>query len=452
MNIRTRFAPSPTGLLHVGNIRTALVNKLFALKHQGEFILRIDDTDRARSTKEFEESIIYDLNWLGYEYSEIYWQSKRVEKYMEAIERLKKIGRLYECFETEEELNIKRKFQLSNGRPPIYDRAALKLTSKQRQDLTESGRKPHYRFRLDDSLVEWKDMIKGITHFDVTHISDPVILKEDGSMTYMLCSCVDDIDMKISHVIRGEDHVTNTAIHVQIIAALGAKSPEFGHLSLIKTKEEKISKRIGGGSVKELREQKNIEPMSINSFFANLGTHNKIAPYKNLSDLVKIFDIGKFGTSPTNYSETELEQLNHKYIMSLEFEEIEGRLNNANSKKFSKEFWNTIRTNVRSLKEAEDWWDICYNYAFARPEADDLIVLKKAIESIRDLEFNKDLWIVWTNKIKEKTGRVGKSLYMPLRRAITGLDHGPELSDLILLMGKEKIINRLEDSIKSLDN
>ncbi|MDX1924485.1 MAG: glutamate--tRNA ligase [Rickettsiaceae bacterium] len=447
MKVRTRFAPSPTGMLHVGNARTALINKLFAIKNNGEFILRIDDTDLVRSKKEYEENIIKDLKWLGIEWTEIYWQSKRLAEYEKAKQKLIDSGRLYECFETPEELEIKRKFLLSSGRPPIYDRASLKLTESQKEAYKAVGRKPHYRFKLDGSIVEWKDMIRAIVHFEVANISDPILIKEDGTMTYMLCSCVDDIDFQISHVIRGEDHVSNTAIQIQIMRALDAKHPIFGHLSLIKTQEEKISKRAGGFEIASLREASHLEPMSINSFFANIGTKNPVIPYMSLNDLAKDFEISNFGLSPTNYFPQDLEKLNHKLLITLTYEEVRESLAKIGADKVTEEFWYVVRPNLLRLSDAKIWWDICYSYNISSPEPDSLDVLEVARDLLNDIELDQTTWREWTKKIKEKTGKSGQALYMPLRRSITGVEHGPELSDIILLIGKENILNRLNDTI-----
>jgi glutamyl-tRNA synthetase len=444
MNVKTRFAPSPTGMLHVGNARTALINKLFALKYSGEFILRIDDTDLVRSKKEYEEAIKNDLKWLGIDWSKIEWQSKRLKRYDEIKEHLIKIGRLYECYETQEELEIKRKLQLSSGKPPIYDRSALKLTDENKEKYKLMGRKPHYRFKLEGEKIEWQDLVKGLVHFEVANISDPIVIREDGTMTYMICSTVDDVDMEITHVIRGEDHVTNTAIQIQIFEALGAKHPEFGHLSLVKTKDDKISKRVGGFEISSLRDEKCIESMTINSFFANIGTSNHVLPYKDLVNLANDFDIGKFSKSPTTYIPDELEILNHKLLLSLEYEDIKERLEQINASHIDKDFWNGVRPNLKFLSDVKIWWDICHNYKKYDVSQDDIELLKFAKNSLANLSISENTWKEWTEIIKSNTGRSGKHLYMPIRQALTGMDHGPELANLIPLIGKEEILKRLE--------
>jgi glutamyl-tRNA synthetase len=444
MIVKTRFAPSPTGMLHVGNARTALINKLFALKHSGEFILRIDDTDLVRSKKEYEEAIKQDLKWLGIDWSKIEWQSKRLSRYEEVKNHLINNGRLYECYETPEELEIKRKLQLSSGKPPIYDRSALKLSEENKEKYKSQGRKPHYRFKLEGSKIEWQDMVKGSVHFEVSNISDPIVIREDGSMTYMICSTVDDVDMEITHVIRGEDHVTNTAIQIQIFEALNSKHPEFGHLSLVKTKDDKISKRIGGFEIASLRDEKCIEAMSINSFFGSIGTSNQVVPYKTLVDLAKEFDITKFSKSPTTYVPEELDVINHKLLLSLEYEDVQDRLVEIGASEVDKDFWIGVRPNLKFLSDVKLWWDICHNYTKFKVSKVDIELLSVAKNSLIDLTISELTWKEWTEIIKSKTGRSGKQLYMPIRQALTGMDHGPELANLIPLIGKDEIIKRLE--------
>jgi len=293
----TRFAPSPTGFLHIGNARTALINWLYARKYNGKFILRIDDTDITRSTEEYKNAIIRDLKWLGLEWDESFNQNSRLNNYLIAKEKLLHSGRLYPCYETPEELAIKRKLQLSRGLPPIYDRASLKLTQDQIAAYEKMGRKPHYRFMVQDSEIKWHDMVKGIINYQGSNLSDPIIIRGDGTMTYMLCSTIDDIDYKISHIIRGEDHVSNTAIQIQMFEAFGTKAPDFGHLSLVKAKDDKISKREGGFDIANLRDNKGLEAMAINSFFALVGSSNNVVPNYNLQQLLDKFDISTYSIS-----------------------------------------------------------------------------------------------------------------------------------------------------------
>lgn len=446
MKVKTRFAPSPTGNLHVGNVRTALINYILALKMGGDFILRIDDTDLVRSKKEYEDSIVKDLKWLGFNWNEIYHQSKRLDKYEIVKNNLINAGRLYECFETQEELEIKRRFLLSSGKPPIYDRSALKLTKEQKKDYINIGRKPHYRFKLNEGDIEWIDLIKGRVHFNSSNLSDPILIREDGSMTYMLCSTVDDSEMGITHIIRGEDHVSNTAIQVQLFEAIGSYPPEFGHLSLVKSKDSKISKRDGGYEISSLREDKFIDEMAVNSFFSNLGTSNQIIAYKSLQELVDNFDIANFSKSPTTYLENDLEILNHKLLIQLEFNDVKDKLSKIGLNKIDANFWNAIRPNLKTIMDAKYWWDICHNYSIASINTEDKDFLISACELLPEGILNEGSWKIWTALLKQKTGRSGKNLFMPLRQVITGMTHGPELNNLLPLIGRDEIINRIKKS------
>ncbi|MDX1916428.1 MAG: glutamate--tRNA ligase [Rickettsiaceae bacterium] len=447
MKVRTRFAPAPTGMIHVGNARTALINKLFALKNGGVFILRMDDTDTQRSKTQFAEGIIEDLKWLGLDWEEIYHQSLRLPKYQEAKEILIRDGRLYECYESQEELELKRKLLLSSGRPPIYDRAGMHLTDSQKTDYRNSGRKPHYRFKIDNTLVEWMDMIKGPMFFDAANLSDPIIIKEDGSMTYMLATCVDDIDLNITHVIRGEDHVSNTAIQIQIMRALGGKAPSFGHLSLIKSEDDKISKRIGGFDIKSLREESLLEPMAINSLLANIGTKNQILPYKKLEDLLSVFDMANFGTSPTTYSQKDLETLNHKLILSMSYKDVKASLKNLGAEYVTPSFWELAQPNLKTVDDIKLWWKICYDHKKVEVNSGSIFILEATKEALEKIELSINNWPAIIRYIKDKTGVSGKALFAPLRIALTGLDYGPELSDLLCAIGKEEIRKRLIEII-----
>ncbi len=448
MTVKTRFAPSPTGMLHIGNARTALINMLYARHFGGKFILRIDDTDLIRSKKEYEEAIKYDLGWLGINWDETFSQSDRLANYAIAKEKLIGSGRLYECYETPEELEIKRKLQLSSGMPPIYDRAALKISEEQKEKYKNSGRKPHYRFKLEGDILEWEDLIKGIMHFEVVNISDPIVIREDGSMTYMISSTVDDIDSGITHVIRGEDHVTNTAIQVQLFEALNSKPPKFGHLSLVKAKDEKISKRAGGYEIASLREEKHIEAMSINSFFANIGTSNNLIPYSNISELIKKFDIKKFSLSATTYMPEDLERLNEKLIHSLIFAEAKERLKEMGIENISEEFWYAVRPNLKIIADVKIWWDICHNFTICKALQEDKEFLIQASELLPRGAIDETSWKEWTSLLQRNTDRNGKSLFMPIRKALTAMEHGPELAKLLPLIGRDEIINRLNAAIK----
>lgn len=438
----TRFAPSPTGKLHVGNARAALINFLYAKKHEGTFILRIDDTDLVRSTDEFKEAIKSDLKWLGFDWDQTFEQSSRLMRYQEIKEQLLKIGRLYPCYETAEELEIKRKIQLSAGKPPIYDRASLKISDSQKADYESKGRKCHYRFLVEDSPIEWDDMVKGRLHYDGKNISDPIVIREDGSMTYMLCSTVDDVDYDISHIIRGEDHVSNTAIQKQMFEALGHKAPIFGHLSLVKSQTEKISKREGGFDIESMRNDVGLEPMAINSFFANIGTSHPVMPYMDMNDLVNSFDISAFSKSPTTYMPDELIRLNHKMVVNMEYEDVLDKLNLMGAAHISKDFWYAVRANLETAKDVIDWWKICHELPKIDKELDKNL-LKTAAKLLPKDSIDNESWGVWTKAISHETGLKGKDLYLPLRIALTGMEHGPEMGKLLPLIGYENVMERL---------
>jgi glutamyl-tRNA synthetase len=441
MTIKTRFAPSPTGMLHVGNARTAIINYLYARKYSGIFILRLDDTDSERSLDKYKESIKNDLKFLGLEWDLEFKQSDRYERYNEIKKILLSKNRLYPCFETSEELEIKRKLQLSSGKPPIYDRSALLLTDEQINNLIKSGKKPHYRFFIDNRPIIWNDLIKNDLHYDGSNLSDPIVIREDGSMTYMLCSVIDDIDYDITHIIRGEDHVSNTAIQMQMFEALNSTCPTFGHLSLVTSKDEKISKRNGGFEIATLRDNLSLEPMSINSFFSFIGSSKIIYPYKNLKDLILEFNIKYFSKSPTIYMQEDLERLNHKLLLKLEFSDIKEKLKLLNLEdKINEQFWLIVRPNLKNLKELEDWWNICHHHKKVENLDKDLLSIAA---DLLPHEIDINSWHNWTKNISNQTGIVGKQLFQTLRLAITSRASGPEMSNILLLIGREEIIKRL---------
>lgn len=437
----TRFAPSPTGKLHIGNVRTALINWLYAKKYGGKFILRMDDTDVARSKEEYKQEIERDLKWLGLEWDSSFNQLSRITRYEECKQKLIASGRLYACYETPEELEIKRKFQLSSGKPPIYDRAALKLTKEQIENYQKQGRKAHYRFLVKDKDIIWQDMVKGEIKYAGGNLSDPVIIRADGTMTYMLCSTIDDIDYNITHVIRGEDHVSNTAIQIQMFEALDAVPPTFGHLSLVKAKEDKISKREGGYDIESMRYEKCLEAMAISSFLALIGTSNHVVIHKNLTDLVAQFDINSYSKSPTTFMPEELDQLNHKLVITLEFEEIQNFLTEHNLSKIDKSFWLAVRPNLQKLSDLKEWWQICH----APEQVDDLDhELLQTSAKLLPAEITNSTWQEWTTQISKASGKKGKELFLPLRLALTGKTSGPELKDLLPLLSRDEILARLK--------
>ena len=440
MTIKTRFAPSPTGHLHVGNIRTALHNWMFAQKEGGTFLLRLDDTDAERSKEEYVEAIRADLAWLGLTADEEQRQSARFDRYEEQLEKLKAAGRVYPAYETAQELDLKRKIQLGRGKPPIYDRAALDLTAEQISAIEAEGRKPHWRFQLDHATpITWTDRIRGDQHFDPALLSDPVIRREDGSWLYMLPSAIDDVDMDITHVVRGEDHVANTAVQIQMFDALGAKPPEFAHEALLVGTEGKLSKRLGSLGVSSFRE-KHIEPQAIVALLARIGTSDPVEPVTEVAPLIATFDFARFGRAPARFDEEELAQLNQKIVHMLDYDAVKGRLPDA----MDAAAWDVIRPNLHDMHDVDQWWQVMTGPVTA-PDmpAEDREFLAIAHKALEELEASDDLWKGLTGALKEATGRKGKPLFMPLRQALTGLDHGPDMNALLPLIGKEAALARL---------
>ncbi|QWB86438.1 Glutamate--tRNA ligase 1 [Rickettsia parkeri] len=439
----TRFAPSPTGMLHVGNIRAALLNWLYAKKHNGQFILRFDDTDLERSKQEYKDAIEEDLKFLNINWDQTFNQLSRLSRYDAITNLLLDKKRLYACYETPEELELKRKFQLSKGLPPIYDRASLNLTEEQAKKYIEQGRKPHYRFLVNHKPISWHDMIKGEVKYDGKALSDPIVIRADGSMTYMLCSVIDDIDYDITHIIRGEDHVSNTAIQMQMFEALNTTPPTFGHLSLIINKDEKISKRVGGFEIATLRKEIGIEAMAIASFFSLLGSSAQILPYKSMEKLANQFEISSFSKSPTIYQPEDLERLNHKLLISLDFDTVKERLKEIDAEYIDENFWLSVSPNLQKLRDVKDWWEICHQTPNVENLNLDKEYLKQAAELLPKGEITKDSWSIWTKEITNRTGRKGKELFLPLRLALTARESGPEIASVLPLIDREEIIKRL---------
>lgn len=432
-----RFAPSPTGYLHVGNVRTALINWLFARKTGGRFMLRIDDTDTGRSKQEFEDAIAEDLAWLGLTWDSSFKQSERFARYDLAIEALKAAGRLYPCYEKPEELEIKRKMQTGRGLPPVYDRASLKLTEAQKAEYEKEGRKPHWRFLLTEKEVKWNDLVRGESKFNPTHMSDPVLIREDGVPLYTLASVVDDGEMNVTHIVRGEDHVSNTAVQVQIFEALGFSVPQFAHTALLKTKEGELSKRVGGSDIRSMRVQ-GIMPMAINSLLAKIGTSDPVEAVETLQALVESFDFAKFGRAPANFDMEELHKLNEKLIRTLPFSQVKDRLPISDEA-----FWHSIRSNIKSLDEANDWWRIVNEEVSAPLAPEDHDFLKQSAALLPPEPWDEGTYNAWIEQVKNASGRKGKPLFMPIRLALTGMEHGPELKALLPLLGREKTLARL---------
>lgn len=446
-NVKVRFAPSPTGFLHVGNCRTALINWLFARHMGGIFLLRLDDTDLERSEERFTQGIHSDLAWLGLTHDEYQKQSDRLDRYMEVAQVLKEKGRLYACYETPEELEFKRKLQLSRGVPPIYDREGLRLTDQQKAAYAAEGRKPHWRFKLETQRIVWEDMVRGPVHFEGTNLSDPVLIRADGSPVYTLASVIDDLDMHITHIIRGEDHVTNTAIQIDLLEAISEQPNKiiFGHLSHVLDAEGGgLSKRIGSMGVKELRAE-GILPIAINSLLAKIGTADPVQPYQTLQELVDSFDISKFSRSPSKFSFAELEILNHKILQHLPFSELKKHVDVG---AMDEAFWNVICGNIQKLSEIAHWWDICRGEIQPVIQPEDKAYLENALKLLPVGPWTENPWEEWIKNIKGTfPERKGPQLFKPLRQALTGQDHGPELKLLLELMGSEIAKNRLNQAL-----
>ncbi|MDG1286524.1 MAG: glutamate--tRNA ligase [Rickettsiales bacterium] len=440
MTVSVRFAPSPTGLLHVGNLRTALINWLFARKHGGQFILRFDDTDVERSKTEYEDGIREDLQWLGLGWDREFRQQERMEHYERAKNRLIESDHLYPCYETAEELDIKRKMLASRGKPPIYDRAALKLTKDQIEEFEAEGRTPHWRFKLNDKDIEWDDLIRGHQKLRTAHISDPVLVRADGVPLYTLSSTVDDGETGTTHILRGEDHVTNTAVQIQIFEALGYEPPIFSHNALLQMKDTKLSKRTGeGGTVVGLRND-GYEAMSVNSLLARLGTSDSVEAFLKIEDLITQFDINKFGRAAANYDEGELARLNHSILSVSHFNEVKDRVAEIGLPQIDETFWNSTRPNLQKLADIKDWWQILKEPLEPSIDAEDSDYCAQAAAAIDNVESFKE----WTNMLKETSGRKGKQLFMPLRKALTGREDGPEMARVFELLPKETAIERLK--------
>ena len=441
MTVITRFAPSPTGLLHLGNIRTALINWLYARTHNGKFILRIDDTDQERSKDEYISKIKYDLEWLGIDYDDTFNQSSRFEGYREQFEKLKADGRIYPCYETPEELERKRKLQMASGGKQVYDRSSLSLTDEEKRAYEDDGRKPHWRFLLQTERLKWNDLLKGELDIDLTSLSDPVLFREDGVPLYTFSSAVDDIDYNITNVIRGDDHTSNTAVQIEIINAIDKNRITFAHHALLKASSgDKLSKRDNVISIDSFRKL-NIEPLAILSLLATIGTSQSIELKDSINQIISEFKLETISTSPGRIEIDVLNALNKKQVQKLNFDDVKERLKNVDEK-IDEKFWNTIRSNLETVEGVKQWSDIVFDSKLI--EAEDKEYIKSAMELIPDDPWDENTWELWTSAIKEKTGRKGKELFLPLREAFTGMSHGPEMKLLIQLIGREKILERVK--------
>ncbi len=448
MTTITRFAPSPTGLLHVGNIRTALHNWMLARQSGGRFVLRIDDTDAARSREDYVEAIRADLTWLGLDWDQEERQSARLARYDAAFAALLAAGRIYPCYESAQELEIKRKIALGRGLPPIYDRAALKLTEAERAAKEAEGTPAHWRFLLDHAEpIAWPDGIRGPQKFDPAQLSDPVIRRADGSWLYMMPSAVDDIDMGVTQVLRGEDHVTNTAVQIQIFTALfaagfaatdsAAKSvPAFAHEALLVGAEGKLSKRLGSLGCDAFRER-GIEPAAIIALLARLGTSQPVEPIADRGALTASFDLATFGRAPARFDEADLERINTAIVHALPYDAVRDRLPAG----MDEAGWHAVQPNLAHVGEAAEWWRLVTG-PIAQPDfaPEDRAFLA---EAARLLAWGDNPWGDLTASLKEATGRKGKPLFLPLRQALTGMDHGPDMSELLPLIGEAEARARL---------
>ena len=439
-----RFAPSPTGRLHVGNVRTALINWLFAKGQQGKFILRIDDTDTERSTQEYEDGIRTDLTWLVLVWDDSFSQSKRFAEYDAAADKLREMGLLYPCYETADELDRKRKIALSRGRPPVYDRAALELSDEDKAKLEAEGRTPHWRFKLSGGRVEWTDLVRGDQSIDTSSLSDPILIREDGSYLYTLPSVVDDIEAKITHVVRGEDHVTNSGAQIEIFKALGGTAPDMAHTPLlIGADGQGLSKRLGSLSMGELRAQ-GYEPMAVSSLLAKIGTSDNVEARETLGQLVAEFDFGKIGRAPARFDETELLSLNAAILHGLPFEAVKDRLADVDPRAADEAFWTVVRENCSLLPDVAAWVETVFGEITPLVDAEDKDFVATAATLLPEGDLKGESWSQWANAVKAETGRKGRGLFMTLRKALTGQEHGPDMGALLPLIGRERALKRLQ--------
>ena len=433
----TRFAPSPTGYIHVGNLRTALMNYLIARKAGGAFILRIDDTDQERSKQEYVDGIMQDLDWLGLHWDRVERQSDRLDRYGDAADRLRAIGRFYEAFETPTELDLKRKKQLNMGNPPVYDRAALNLSAGEKDKLRGERGPGVWRFLLDQKRIDWTDGILGDISIDAASVSDPVLIRGDGQVLYTLASVVDDMEMGVTDIVRGSDHVTNTATQIQIIEALGGSSPNFAHHSLLTGPQgESLSKRLGTLALRDLRER-GIQPMALLSLMARLGSSDPVEMRTDMAALIDGFDIGHFGSAPTKFDAEDLMPLTAHYLQSLSYSKVSKDVAEIGvPDDLAESFWNVVKDNIATIHDLNGWWDLVSNGADPDIDSEDTEFVETALSILPPLPYSADTWSNWTAAVKEATGRKGRGLFMPLRKALTGRAHGPDMSKLMPLLQK----------------
>jgi glutamyl-tRNA synthetase len=438
MSVVTRFAPSPTGRLHVGNIRTALHNYLFAQKNGGKFILRIDDTDAERSTADFDQAIRDDLEWMGLTADLIVRQSERFDLYEREFQRLKEAGRVYPCYETPEELELRRKVLLGRGLPPVYER-------KPADAPIPEGRAPHWRFKLDhDAPIAWIDLIRGPQAFDPKLLSDPVVRREDGSWLYLLPSVIDDVDVGVTHIVRGEDHVSNSATQTQMFEALGAKPPHFAHEALLVASEGKLSKRLGSYGAEHLRAE-GVEPMAMLSVLARIGTSQPVEPVTSLGELAESFDFSTFGRAPAHFDSNEVELVNARLLHKLDYAAVANRLPDG----ATEQDWLLLRPNLERLSDFADWFAVLHG-EIDPPELahEERLLVKDAAGAAERLDWGAEPWRALTEEVKSATGKKGRELFHPLRLALTGRESGPEMAGLVAAMGRDRAVRRLEAAAK----
>ena len=442
--MKLRFAPSPTGNLHVGNVRTLLLNWLFAKKHNASFLLRFDDTDVERSKTEYRDQIKADMAWLGLTFDDEVQQSDRLHLYNDAAEKLKASGRLYPCYETKAELDFKRKRQLSQGKPPVYDRAALRLTPEDIKDFEDEGRIPHWRFKLDESAtISWHDAAHGDISFEAKHFSDPILIRENGAPVYTLSGVVDDMDLNITHIVRGDDHISNTAIQIQLIEALGGKGTDFvfAHLPLLTGEGgEALSKRLGSLGIKDLRAEA-FEAMAVVNYIGGLGNSIDHDVAVTMDEFVNTFSLETYGRSSPQFIMADLLRANEKYLHAVSFEAIQSRLSEHGFPNVTPAFWETVQGNLVKITDIKDIYKICYETI--EPKIEDSEFIRIALKHLPHEPWSRETWQEWTEVIKKETGRKGKNLFMPLRQALTAEDHGPEMKNLLPFIGYEKASQRL---------
>lgn len=431
----TRFAPSPTGYLHIGNLRAALMNFLIAKKTGGTFILRIDDTDPERSKQEYVDAIQQDLEWLGLTWDKMERQSDRLDRYHAAADKLREMGRFYECFETPTELDLKRKKQLNMGKPPVYDRAALGLDEEQKESLRAERGAGHWRFKLDLERINWTDGILGDISIDAASVSDPVLIRADGQFLYTLASVVDDVEMGITHVVRGSDHVTNTATQIQMIEAIGGTVPTFAHHSLLTGPQgEGLSKRLGTLSLRDLRAQ-GVAPEAVLSLMARLGSSQPVELRTSLDEIAEGFELSQFGSAPTKFDVQDLFPLTARHLASLPLEQVADTVRALGvPDDLAEQFWTVTRENINTLNDLGAWWELFSKGAEPIIAEEDKEFVAIAIDLLPEGPFTKETWGAWTAAVKEATGRKGKGLFMPLRKALTGQERGPDMSDVLPLL------------------